>query len=87
MHDLAALNKIKWEDRDSRMVWRGSDSNRLRIPFVKLAQQASNEALFDIGFHLVIRETYTEEKFGKKLPTIGFSDFFNYNFQARFAIL
>ena len=55
---------MPWEERKEQLVWRGSDSNRIRFKFNKIANQPQFEGLTDVGIHKMIRIPHDEEKHG-----------------------
>ena len=65
---------IPWDQRESRALFRGRDSNQARLDLVKLHRK--NTELFDVGITAWFFFKHEEEVYGPKAERISFHDFF-----------
>lgn len=61
---------MPWEERKSQLLWRGSDSSRIRFKFNKKANEPEYKGLTDVGIHQMIRIPHDEEKHGPVKPSV-----------------
>lgn len=65
---------IPWDQRESRALFRGRDSNQARLDLVKLHRK--NTELFDVGITAWFFFKHEEGVYGPKAERISFHDFF-----------
>mmetsp|Transcript_31010 Transcript_31010/g.45846 ORF Transcript_31010/g.45846 Transcript_31010/m.45846 type:complete len:344 (-) Transcript_31010:84-1115(-) len=73
-------SRFAWAQRKNQMVWRGSDSNRDRFTFNKLANSAhfTETGLFDVGISQMVRVKHDLELHGpvkEGIPRLHFGDY------------
>jgi len=66
-----------WAQRKDKLVWRGSDSNRLRFAFNKYCAEHNDTGYFDVGLSHTVREKHNLDKHGPVVGKMGFCEYFH----------
>lgn len=71
--------EIPFGDKQSKVFWRGRDSNRRRLKLVELSKQ--NFDFIDAAFTNFFFFRDEIDKYGPSVPYTSFFSFFNYKYQ------
>lgn len=79
MLSVQGNNEKKWKDKESKVFWRGRDSNRDRLKLIDISREHPD--LFNASLTNFFFFRNEEEKYGPKQKHVSFFEFFDYKYQ------